>query len=75
MDKNYLSTVVLDELAAFLADGVWHNDNGLIAADCSDESETYALIAACGFNDDRVLVYFALTLSVEDHIISSSCFY
>ncbi len=57
-----------DELAAFLADGVGHNDDGAVAPDRAYERESDTLIAARRLDDDRVVVNQTLLLRLNDHI-------
>ena len=68
MDQLDLSAVVTDELAAFLADGVGHDDDGAVAPDRAYERESDTLIAARRLDDDRVVVNQTLLLRLNDHI-------
>ena len=68
VDQLDLRAVVADKLAAFLADGVGHDDNRAVALDSADESESDALIAACRLDDNRVFVNQPVLFRLLDHV-------
>ncbi len=70
MDKDYLGAILVDELAALFAHGIWHNNFGLVAADSPYQRQANALVAAGGFDDNRVLADEPLLFRRLDHIVS-----
>ena len=74
MNQDHFCAVMFDELAAFFADGIRHDDDCLIAADSTDECEADALIAAGRLNDNRIRFDPAFLFSFQDHVVSGSGF-
>ena len=58
-----------DKLAAFLADGIGHDDDRTVALDRSDQRKTNALVAAGRLDNDGIRADFAVPLRVFNHLI------
>ena len=59
---------MFDQLAAFFADRVGHDDFHLVALYRSDKSQPDALIAACRLDDYGIFVEQSLFFCVTDHV-------
>ena len=56
-----------------MAYGVRHNDYRPVALDRTDKCEADSLVAACGLNDDAVLVQLSVFLGMLDHVECRAC--
>ena len=65
--QYHLGTVSLHKVATLDAHRLRHGEDELIAFDSADESETYASITACRFDDGGSWLQEALLLSVLNH--------
>ena len=63
---------MLHKQSAFAADGIRHNDNGAVTADCAHQSKTDALIAAGGFHNDGIRSDDSAPLCVKNHVKGGS---
>ena len=68
MDQLDLRAVVLDQLTAFLTDGIGHDDDRLVALYRAHQRQSDALIARRWLDDDAVIFEQSLLLRVIDHI-------
>ena len=69
VNQDNLRTVMADKLAAFLADGIGHDDDRTVALDRSDQRKTNALVAAGRLDNDGIRADFAVPLRVFNHLI------
>ena len=68
VDQLDLGPVVAHQLAALLADGIGHDDDGPVALHRAHEGQTDALVAAGGLHDDAVLVNQPCPFGGLDHV-------
>ena len=54
MHQNHFRAVVPHQLPSLFGHGVRHYDDGAVAAHRADERESYALVPARWFDDDRI---------------------
>ena len=64
MHQLHMRTIVAHQLPSLFADGIGHDNDGLVAFDGTDEGKTDALIAAGGFHDDGIFVEQAFFFSL-----------
>ena len=74
VDKHDFGAVVADKEAAFGADGVRHDDDGLVAANGTDQSQAYSLVAARRLDDDGVFMNQAFLLGGTNPSVCGPCF-
>ena len=74
MDEDDFGAVMAHQLAALLADRIRHDDDGLIAANSTDECEADALVAAGRLDDDGIRADQAFFLCFSDHIVRCTRF-
>ena len=74
MYQNYFRAIVLHQFAALLGNRIRHDDLDGVALDRAAQREADALIAACGFDNDRIRTNQAAALRVRYHIQSGARF-
>ena len=68
MNQLDFSAVMTDQLSAFLAHGVGHDDDRPVAFDRADQRQADALVAAGGLHDDGVRLDQAFLFRLLDHV-------
>ena len=68
VNQNNSRSVVFHQESAFTADRIGHDDDGLVAFYCTDQSQTYTLVSAGWLDDDGIRFEDAILLGFLYHV-------
>ena len=68
MHEHDLGTVMTHQLSPFFTHRVRHDNDRLIAADCTDQCKTNSLVSARRLDDNGIFIYYSGFFSRQDHV-------